>query len=233
MPTRLRKVLRFENRPKGDFLFTLSLLKCYSRVMTIVSSRVSIVALVVANLMPLLGVLYFSWNLFAILLLFWLENAVIGFYTLLKIAKATAPAKSPIRYSGIGGQGATHRRGAYFAFFFVHYGMFTFVHGIFVFQFFRDELMPEFHLGIALLGLLVSHGLSYYLNFVGRGEFKNVSPDKVMFSPYKRVVVMHLTILLGGMIVMATGISVMSLFVLVGVKILIDIGAHLFEHKKS
>jgi hypothetical protein len=43
-------------------------------------------ALVGANLIPLAGVLLLGWDLGAVMTLFWAENAVIGFYNLLKLA---------------------------------------------------------------------------------------------------------------------------------------------------
>ncbi len=49
-------------------------------------SRVSMLALIVANLVPLFGVLFGGWKLEEVMVLFWAESAVIGCYTLLKMA---------------------------------------------------------------------------------------------------------------------------------------------------
>ena len=43
-------------------------------------------ALIGANLVPLAGVLFFGWDLAGVIVLFWAESAVIGFYTALKMA---------------------------------------------------------------------------------------------------------------------------------------------------
>lgn len=37
-------------------------------------------ALFASNLIPLVGVLYFHWSLSAVMLLFWLDNVLIGLY---------------------------------------------------------------------------------------------------------------------------------------------------------
>ena len=49
-------------------------------------SSESAIALVVANLVPLVGVLFFGWNLADLMVLYWVESGVVAFYTVLKIA---------------------------------------------------------------------------------------------------------------------------------------------------
>ena len=50
--------------------------------------RASALALVVANLMPLAGVLALNWNVTPIMVFYWTENLVIGFYNVLKMRRA-------------------------------------------------------------------------------------------------------------------------------------------------
>ena len=54
-------------------------------------SAVSSIALVVSNLVPVWGVLFWDWNVFNVLFLFWMENVFIGVFNVLKmsIAKPT------------------------------------------------------------------------------------------------------------------------------------------------
>jgi hypothetical protein len=42
--------------------------------------RPSVFAIIAANQLPLLGVLFWGWSVFALLLLFWPENVIIGFF---------------------------------------------------------------------------------------------------------------------------------------------------------
>ena len=53
-----------------------------------------------------------------------------------------------------------------------------------------------------------------------------------MFRPYGRIVVLHLTVLLGGFLVMALGAPAAAIVLLVGLKTAIDLGAHLKERVK-
>ena len=54
------------------------------------SSVGAVVALVAANAIPLAGVLWFGWNVWTILIVYWLENGIVGVYNVLKMLKAEA-----------------------------------------------------------------------------------------------------------------------------------------------
>ena len=47
--------------------------------------RLSTLALVAANAVPLVGVLVFHWTVFPILLLYWCENVVVGAFNVLRM----------------------------------------------------------------------------------------------------------------------------------------------------
>jgi hypothetical protein len=48
----------------------------------------SAIVLVIANAIPIIGVLFFGWSLITILVLYWLENGIVGFWNVPKIALA-------------------------------------------------------------------------------------------------------------------------------------------------
>lgn len=54
-----------------------------------------------------------------------------------------------------------------------------------------------------------------------------------MGAPYPRIVVMHLTIIVGGMLAMALGAPVYALVVLLGAKTLVDLAAHRRERARA
>jgi len=80
------------------------------------------------------------------------------------------------------------------------------------------------------MSLWVSHGISYYSNFLGNAEYKNVSPEQQMFSPYPRIIIMHFTILFGGTISKSIGAPPFAIALMVVLKIIIDLYSHLAEH---
>lgn len=194
----------------------------------------SVVVLVFANLIPLGGVLFFGWQVFPIMFLFWLENVVVGGFNVLKMLLA-------------GGTGSHAGIKLFLVpFFTVHYGIFTLVHGVFVFMMFGtdfrgghgpfpnldslQELITRQHLVWAILGLVVSHGFSFGWNYLLSGQYRTALVPMLMFAPYGRVVVLHLAILGGGFLVMVMGMPVVGLALLIALKIGLDVLAHAKQH---
>jgi heme exporter protein D len=54
-----------------------------------------------------------------------------------------------------------------------------------------------------------------------------------MKEPYRRVVVLHVTIVLGAFVVDTVGAPVAALLLLVGLKTATDLHAHLREHRRA
>ena len=50
--------------------------------------------LVIANLIPLVGVLWFGWDVWGILTIYWLENGIVGFFNVLKMRRAAGSEDS-------------------------------------------------------------------------------------------------------------------------------------------
>ena len=185
--------------------------------------------LILGNLIPIAGVLFFNWQLYPLILIYWLENAVIGVFVILKLLSC-AELESIVKKLFIS------------AFFTVHYGMFWYGHGTFVVSLFGEDshevsqalqLVAEYGLQIAFLALVISHGISFFINYLGKGEFKRLSLDKIMFSPYKRVVVLHVFIIFGGMALQTFGVTQTGLVLLAIIKIIADLMAHKMEHKNA
>jgi hypothetical protein len=138
-------------------------------------------------------------------------------------------------------------------FFTVHYGMFWLVHGVFVVTLFGPTgpfagpgavagpslpialpitgevpLVPG--AGWAIAALLLSHGVSFVQTWLRGGERDGVGPATLMRRPYGRVLVLHLTLLLGGFLVVALGAPLLALVLMVAIKIGVDAAAHLRSH---
>jgi len=198
--------------------------------------NISVITLILVNLVPLFGVLFFDWSLFMIMFLFWFENIVIGFVNVPKIIKADGEYSQGDKKFNIKINNKiinTTSKYALAGFFMLHYGIFTFVHGIFIFVLFYEKLDSYQGIALAVLLLFVSHGVSYYTNYIGKEEYKKLSSIQVMTQPYKRIVIMHLTIILGGVLSMSLGAPTYAVAVLVGLKIFVDIIAHKKEHNFS
>ena len=190
----------------------------------------SVLLLVGANLIPLAGAVFLDWDLGAIMLLYWAESAIIGVFNLCKMV-------------AIGGWSGVFLG----AFFLVHFGGFMAGHFIFISALFlensreaaansggvRGMLDMFLPLWPALLALSVSHGYSFFANFLGRGEYRSRKLNKQMSEPYSRIILMHLVIIFGGALSMAMGRATPALVLLIAAKIAVDVRAHLKEHREE
>src|SRR3989442_6394539 len=77
----------------------------------------SLVALVVANALPLVGVLFLGWTVFPLVLLYWLENVVVGGFNVAKLL--LAQPRQPVYWL---------RQAFLVPLFLVHLGRVTFEH---------------------------------------------------------------------------------------------------------
>ena len=212
----------------------------------------SIQALTVANLVPLFGVVFLDWDAAAIVLLYWLENLIIGLLNVLRmiLVKVESPSKRFQKLFMI-------------PFFCVHFGGFCAVHGFFLLTFFKigsaeEALSPSspwmgpliflqllysvvMQLWLSrppglewpVLGLALSHGLSFVKNFLLGQEYLALKINEIMMRPYKRIVLMHVAIIAGGVFVMKLGSPVGLLCVLIFLKIGMDIWLHAKSHRSA
>ncbi len=192
--------------------------------------------LLLTNLIPIYLVLFDQWTVAQMVLLFWLENVIIGIMNVLKM-RTCQPNKRPR---------SKHNR-EMTTFFMIHYGGFTFGHGIFVIAFFFfvefdygtlaspytfSQVITDPNLWWTMLALLISHGFSYYWHFFKGGERMRETTDSLFFKPYARVVVLHITIIGGAWLAASLKQPIWALLVLVFLKILVDMGSHYSSHKK-
>ena len=194
----------------------------------------SLLVLLVANALPIVGVLVLGWTVFPLVLLYWLENVIVGGFNVAKLL--LAQPREPAYWAG---------KLFLVPFFVVHFGGFTFVHGVLVLALFGPKGTQAFdllgtvptairanHLGWAVVSLVLSHGFSFYWNYVRNGEYRRASLNALMGQPYGRVLVLHFTVLFGGWIIMATGAPVLALVLLVLIKTAADARAHKAERSK-
>jgi hypothetical protein len=193
--------------------------------------------LVAANVVPLAGVLFWGWDAFPLVALFWAENVVIGVLNALKMLLADP------------GDAAMWAGKLFMVpFFCVHYGIFTAVHGMFVLLLFGgherrisgfDVLEPavraaqEYGLWLPLAVLAASHVFSFFWNYLHRGEFRRAQLSVLMAQPYARVMVLHVVLLAGGFAATLLGSPVWALLLLIALKTGLDWKAHVKEHSPA
>jgi hypothetical protein len=198
------------------------------------TGRVSLPLLVAANLLPLVGVLFWDWDVFFILLLFWFENVIIGLFG---IARIVVSSRSENTFEGL----------FLPVFFLIHYGGFMFGHFMVLLFLYSNSLAEgggaaapsDYYLivlgnfsWIALLALFVSHGWSFVENFMGNREHERISPVQAMALPYRRMMITHVALIAGGFFVIESGQPLGGLILLILFKIALDVTFHRREHKR-
>lgn len=193
---------------------------------------VSVTLLVVANVVPVVGVWAGWMQLGDVFVVYWLENVIVGLCTVIRIATAEGPETSQ--------QGRTSR-GFLAVFFCFHYGIFTIVHGVFTL------VMVGFSGGFesarswlwAGLALLISHVVTLALYWFGQGERRFVAPSRAMFAPYPRMLVLHVAIIASFMLVVRSQVEnhqaqpLLPVLMLIGLKLAVDVGLHLAERTRA
>lgn len=183
--------------------------------------------LIIANLVPVAGSIFLGWRLSDVMLLYWAESAVIGFFNICKII-------------------VIDRWAALFAgpFFAAHFGGFMAVHFLFIYTIFIEgadtqgsgsgdlaEVALLFsNLWPALAALFLSHAYSFYANFLARREFQGRTVKDQMSEPYSRIIFMQIVLIFGGGLTMMLGSPVPVLLIMIAFKVFFDIKAHLKQH---
>ena len=187
-------------------------------------SRASLYLLVAANLIPAVGVILAGWDVGDIMLLFWLESAIIALFNILKMLRISGPLA--IFYS---------------IFFVGHFGAFMAVHLMFIFGLFIEKegvsaSIPEVlvifkSMWIAITALLISHGFSFKQNFIDKQEYLQLTIKDQMHKPYNRIMIMHVTLIIGGFLVLALDSRLLALMLLIALKVIVDMKSHIRKHE--
>jgi hypothetical protein len=204
-----------------------------------------IAIVLISNLIPLIGVVYWGWSTFVLLMLYWAETVIIAFWTLMRIL--------------IGGDFARNFFGEilgrlfFFAFFLVHSCGFMLGHFIFLWAFYSGkrgystqlseaffQTMPEeFWKGIVLAnGLLIPLAVSFigrgiafviemarlplWKRLVDRDPIESRAAGALVGGLYTRIVIMHLVILGGAALAQKYG-ALAPLVLLIAAKTFVDI----------
>ena len=175
------------------------------------------------------GIVFFDWPTFTVLALYWLENVIVGAFTVVRILAAGARTEA---YLGA-------LAGA--VFFTLHYGFFCFLHGVFVAVLFGGIATTAGLLDPVLLmigrvagdrigalvvaAMVVAAAADAWRAWreVDSGEGRSVGG--IMSSPYGRIVVLHVVLIGGGFLVQALRLPALAALLLVAFKLVYDLRA--------
>jgi hypothetical protein len=221
-------------------------------------SRPANLILLAINLVPLVGVLFWGWDAFVLLMLYWLETAVIAFWTITRIASLPQGTLGEIALQDASGR-KTGSPLALAAFFTLHAGIFMAVHFLFLWELFSGDWSKKIR-GISAFvdQMMIGTGLwlPLLVLFIGRGAlmlFDSVRPwlarklgliaraggrpddhlslgESLLLGLYIRIVVMQVTIIIGAWFALLLGNAGALLFLIL-LKTAVDVSSQLVaEH---
>lgn len=207
----------------------------------------SSISLVIVNLIPLFGAIFLGWDLTTLLIIYWSENIAIGFWNVLKLMKAPRINDINNKYHFSVEEMEESKRNEmnkpenlskfvtmFTLFFIVHYGLFTFIHGVFIFtiglQTSNNFLSYLPAVIFSFLLIFLSHGISYFLNFIGKKEYESTSASELMIKPYKRIFTTHFVVFIVFAALKDSNSPMISAFILIIIKTIGDLIFHNIEH---
>ena len=194
----------------------------------------------------------FGWDIGSLVLFYWCENLVIGMFAILRILKAKPDDSLASSSEDKHGVDSIFANVFLAGFFTVHFFGFCFVHGNFLmialsvgggnglldgFSPFEENLLVSVAKSIptggllSIFALIVSHGISFYRNYILGGEYLNTTASDEMFRPYKRIVFLHVCIMAGFFLVMIFGSAKFLVILFVLVKTGLDAVVHSRSHQ--
>ena len=211
----------------------------------------STLLLLAANATPIYGVLHWGWDVFVLLMLYWMETAIIGFWMIVRIAIAPPGSLGKIEVNGR----PTNAGSLFIAgFFVVHAGIFMGVHMVFLWSMFSGAWPQIVHgptdffgklvigtdMWFPLLVLFVVRGFSFLFHALKPDFIQELErslnlpistplPDDVgniVGAFYGRVVIMHITIIFSAFLSIIFG-SITPLIIMVALKTAADVSLHL------
>lgn len=193
----------------------------------------SVLAVIAANLVPVAMAALGCWGVGDILVLYWAETGVIGFFAALRFffAGAPVPAHKPLTLRQLKTAPAEKilplvlanrgilSRPVVALFFAFPYAMFMILQGLALYLalvVLGTHGWPVSSLKWGLLALFASHTVDFFWGYLATGEFRRTRPEECAATPLNRLLLMQL-VLAGG-----AGVSrsfdgsggVMTLFVL-------------------
>ena len=202
---------------------------------------VSSVLLVVANLVPVWGVLHGDLGVGDVFVLYWIENVAVWLVTIVKIATAQAPEDPTKVTMTMNGRRVAPDPRVMAGFFAFHYGLFTLVHGVFVFLIaagvfsgiatttsatsMAATAAAETGLagvdGPGILIIWIIAGIAQLL-IAARGPLPARRGTALMMSAYPRMIVLHLGVIGGAILIAESGWPPIAAVLLIALHGIVD-----------
>ncbi len=187
----------------------------------------SVVPLLLYNLLTMVWALFEGWQILAVMLVYWVQSVVIGFYNYHRIMDLKEFSTRNFKINDRRPDPTPETKKSVARFFALHYGAF---HAAYL-GFMISEESGE--IGFSSIGVIAcivafvfNHRYSYQHN-KKRDSQRVPNIGTIMFFPYARILPMHLTI---GLAASFGGKSIKALLVFLTLKTIADVIMHMVEH---
>jgi len=196
----------------------------------------------VGNVIPLYGILYWQWDTFQLLMLYWMETAILAGWTLMRLSRLAAGERGEITVNGKARAASQFDLVGFFA---LHAGLFITVHLILLWAFFSYDWLKKVHgigsfffelfvanyVWVGLVFVIIAGAVAFLVDNAARQQSQAAGAPATGSDPvgaiiaglYVRIVIMQVAIIFGAMISGFVG-STAPLVIVIALKTLIDLG---------
>jgi hypothetical protein len=207
-----------------------------------------VLSLIFANLVTIVFAVLGNWDLATVMFIYWAQSIIIGIFTVISLISADTAALGADLQKPIDERGGMEKitpRFVWFytcmlaGFFTLHYGLFHWVYLNFIVEsgFFGTVNFADPNIWLSCALFFANH-LYSYITYRNEGQKGAGYVNEQFFTPYRRIIPMHLTIIFGSIVILALGVfgitstlPVLVLFLLL--KTHSDITAHLIRHYRE
>jgi hypothetical protein len=186
----------------------------------------SLWGLFLSNVIAIVMALVEGWSLGIIMWVYWCQSVIIGIWWFFKLLTLKEFSTKDFKINDMSVPPTQETKIKTSFFFLVHYGVFHTVYSVFLFNMVKtDRIKP-----ILLLALVffIYQAFSFFYNRKwDTAEKPNIG--KLFLFPYARILPMHLTLILGGILSGGVFESRLTLAIFMILKSMADVVMHIFE----
>ena len=204
-----------------------------------------VISLIFANVVTIVLAIFGTWDLATVMFIYWAQSIIIGIFSVISILGADTKALRENLQKPIDKRGGTDKvtpRFVWFykcllaGFFILHYGLFHWGYYSFIVESGLFGTVDFVDYGIWLsCTLFFANHLYSHITYRHKGPKDYRYVNEQFFTPYRRIIPMHLTIIFGSIVIFAlqvfgitSTLPVLVFFLLL--KTYSDINAHLIKH---
>ena len=191
---------------------------------------ISTEVLILANVITMIFAVAQKWNVTDVMWVYWSQSVIIGLFTYRRIMDLRYFTTKGMKVNNVPVEPTEAAKRETARFFLMHYGFFHLVYFVFL----RVLSTPvSVFSAIGMAACAVSFLMNHWFSYTKNRELdmnRTLNLGTIFMTPYLRIIPMHLTIIIGGMLVIEGEMSVLALLLFLLLKTFADVTMHIIEH---